>query len=103
MDESQNPFGDYDGYYQQKEKEYSQRKAKRVTERQAQYNRDNDLWETNRMLTSGVFQRSSTDTDFDDDNEVRMHFIDGRNTITDVYQCLAKDSCAGAKLTAAIS
>ncbi len=38
--------------------------------RQAQYNQDNNLWETNRMITSGVVQRTEIDMDFDDNQEV---------------------------------
>lgn len=57
-----------------------------------QYSRDNDLWEANRMLTSGVMQRRSVDTDFDDgDGERRVHvlvrdlrppFLDGKVVYT---------------------
>jgi pre-mRNA-splicing factor ATP-dependent RNA helicase DHX38/PRP16 len=59
--------------------------------RQLQYNKDNELWETNRMLTSGVVQRSQVDTDFDEDHEPRVHlmvhdirppFLDGRIVFT---------------------
>jgi len=48
---------------------------KKLSIRQAQYNRDNDLWETNRMLTSGIAQRTSVDTDFEDDSESRVHIL----------------------------
>ncbi|KAL2919662.1 hypothetical protein HK105_200576 [Polyrhizophydium stewartii] len=83
MDESHNPFGDNDGYYRRKEEEFARQQMiheslkslildgmqKRVSARQAQFNRDNDLWEKNRMLTSGVVQRATADPDFDDDSE----------------------------------
>ncbi|KAH6572847.1 hypothetical protein BASA62_003209 [Batrachochytrium salamandrivorans] len=91
MDESQNPFADYDGYYRRKEEEFAQQQLKRVSARQAQYNRDNDLWETNRMLTSGVVQRTTGGPDVDDDNEMRVHilvrnlkppFLDGKTVFT---------------------
>lgn len=65
-----NPFGDHDAYYQQKEEEMAKRQAKRQTVRQAQYNQDNELWEANRMLTSGVMHRTHVDTDFDNEEEV---------------------------------
>jgi len=42
--------------------------------RQAQYNQDNNLWETNRMITSGVVQRTEIDMDFDDNQEVLLLF-----------------------------
>ena len=52
---------------------------------------DNDLWETNRMLTSGVVQKLEVDDDFEDDQEARVHllvhnivppFLDGRIVFT---------------------
>jgi hypothetical protein len=45
---------------------------KKTTLREAQYNRDNELWETNRMLTSGVVQRNEVDNDFEEEQEVRI-------------------------------
>lgn len=41
--------------------------------RQLQYSKDNELWETNRMLQSGIVQRARVDTDFDEDSEVRKN------------------------------
>ncbi|OAJ44093.1 hypothetical protein BDEG_27364 [Batrachochytrium dendrobatidis JEL423] len=91
MDESHNPFADYDGYYRKKEEEFAKQQMKRVSARQAQYNRDNDLWETNRMLTSGVAQRSNSNADEHDDDEARVHilvrnlkplFLDGKTVFT---------------------
>ena len=38
-------------------------------------NHDNDLWETNRLLTSGVAQRKELDLDFEDDSEATVHVI----------------------------
>ena len=52
---------------------------------------DNDLWETNRMLTSGVVQKLDVDEDFEDDQEAKVHllvhnivppFLDGRIVFT---------------------
>lgn len=54
-------------------------------------NADNDLWETNRMLTSGVAQRGQLDLDFEDESESTVHvivhdlkppFLDGRTVYT---------------------
>ncbi|KAI9350480.1 P-loop containing nucleoside triphosphate hydrolase protein [Zopfochytrium polystomum] len=84
-------FADYDEYYTQKEAQQQQAVAKKVTARQAEYNRDNDLWETNRMLTSGVVQRAEARFDADDDHESRVHilvrdirppFLDGKIVFT---------------------
>lgn len=84
-------YSEFDAYYKKKEEELAKAQVKRLSARQAQWNRDNDLWETNRMLTSGVVQRKQTDTDFDDDNESRIHilvrdlkppFLDGKMVFT---------------------
>lgn len=48
---------------------------KRITARQAQFNRDNDLWEQNRMLTSGVAQRAEGDLGVDDEEQARVHLL----------------------------
>ncbi|KAF9399785.1 DEAH-box RNA helicase prp16 [Mortierella sp. AD011] len=91
MDDIHNPFADYEEYDTKKEEELEKKQIKKISARQAQYNKDNDMWETNRMLTSGVFQRKEVDTDFDDDSEARVHllvhdikppFLDGRVVFT---------------------
>lgn len=54
-------------------------------------NADNDLWETNRMVTSGVATRKALDLDFEDESESAVHvmvhdlkppFLDGRTVFT---------------------
>ncbi|KAF9199035.1 DEAH-box RNA helicase prp16 [Haplosporangium sp. Z 27] len=91
MDDVHNPFADYEDHDTKKEEELEKKQMKKISARQAQYNKDNDAWETNRMLTSGVFQRKEVDTDFDDDSEARVHllvhdikppFLDGRVVFT---------------------
>ncbi|KAI9008391.1 P-loop containing nucleoside triphosphate hydrolase protein [Gaertneriomyces semiglobifer] len=91
MDEGHNQYAEFDDYYKKKEEELAKKQVKRLSARQAQFNRDNDLWETNRMLTSGVVQRREVDTDFDDDQEGRVHvlvrdlkppFLDGKIVFT---------------------
>ncbi|KAG6816272.1 hypothetical protein H0H87_007353 [Tephrocybe sp. NHM501043] len=56
-----------------------------------QVNADNDLWEANRMLTSGVATRKAVDLDFEDESESTVHvmvhdikppFLDGRTVFT---------------------
>jgi hypothetical protein len=44
-----------------------------MTARQQQYTRDNDLWETNRMLTSGVVQRMDNSAE-DEGNDFEVFF-----------------------------
>jgi pre-mRNA-splicing factor ATP-dependent RNA helicase DHX38/PRP16 len=75
MDETHNPYVEYEEYYQKKEEELAKQQAKKMSIRQAQYNQDNNLWETNRMITSGVVQRTEIDMDFDDNQEARIHLL----------------------------
>ncbi|KAI1338558.1 P-loop containing nucleoside triphosphate hydrolase protein [Xylariaceae sp. FL0016] len=95
-DDSHNPFGSYDESWveqQQREVAMVEKKAGRqMNARQLQRQKDNDAWETNRMLTSGVAQRRGLGDDFDEDNEgTRIHllvhdlkppFLDGRTVFT---------------------
>lgn len=92
----ENAFDDYDDddvaqMERQKEEQISQRQARRTNVRQAQYNADNDLWETNRLAQSGIGGRRTLDLDFDDEEESKVHllvhdlkppFLDGRITFT---------------------
>ncbi|CAG8609438.1 28691_t:CDS:10, partial [Dentiscutata erythropus] len=91
MDDTHNPFADYSDFVEKKENELAQKQLKKLTARQEQYNKDNELWETNRMLTSGIVQRKEIDLDFDGDSEARVHllvhdirppFLDGRTVFT---------------------
>ena len=94
-DESHNPFGSLDSTWadQQKEAALAEKKNnKRVNARAVQRQKDNDAWETNRMLASSVAQRRDYDRDFEDDEEAtRVHllvhdikppFLDGRKIFT---------------------
>ncbi|CAG5128460.1 unnamed protein product [Candidula unifasciata] len=91
-DDEHNPFsGTSKEYTKKKEEELEQRKKKRMSAQQRQINKDNELWETNRMLRSGVVARVNFDEDFDDENEARVHlqvlnivppFLDGRIVFT---------------------
>lgn len=91
MDETHNPFAAYESHDKAKEDELAQKQLKKLSARQAQYNRDTDMWEASRMLSSGVAQRIEVDTDFDEENENRVHvlvhdikppFLDGRMVFT---------------------
>ncbi|KAI8904421.1 pre-mRNA-splicing factor ATP-dependent RNA helicase PRP16-like protein [Gorgonomyces haynaldii] len=87
-------FEDYSGYYKKKEEDMKQKVQKKMTARQLHFNREQSLWETNRMLQSGAVQRSLTDYDPDheDENQARVHllvrdikppFLAGKNVQTD--------------------
>lgn len=55
-DDENNPFSSVsDDYTKKKEEQLEQRKKKRLSAQQRQINKDNELWERNRMLTSGEY------------------------------------------------
>ncbi|KAI0638802.1 P-loop containing nucleoside triphosphate hydrolase protein [Trametes polyzona] len=90
-DEEYNPLAQYDDLAAVKEEQLAKKQVKKISARQAQYNADNDLWEANRMLTSGVATRKEIDLDFEDESESTVHvmvhdlkppFLDGRTVFT---------------------
>ncbi|KAG9683148.1 hypothetical protein KCU69_g11767, partial [Aureobasidium melanogenum] len=95
-DDSHNPFGD-DASWEDQQREAALLEKKmaaraRGNPRAMQRQRENDAWETNRMLTSGVAQRRELDTGFEDDEDgTRVHllvhdlkppFLDGKTVFT---------------------
>ncbi|KAF8350297.1 P-loop containing nucleoside triphosphate hydrolase protein [Amanita rubescens] len=89
--EEHNPLAQYEDLSALKQAEISTKQVKKISARQAQYNADNDLWEANRMLTSGVATRKTIDLDFEDEAESTVHvmvhnlkppFLDGRTVFT---------------------
>ena len=97
-DETHNPFGGADNTWaagsieQRREEARRGAMSKRHDARAAQKQRDNDAWEANRMLTSGVAQRRDFESDFlDDEDATRVHllvhdlkppFLDGKTIFT---------------------
>lgn len=92
-DDAHNPFASYDTWEdQQKESARHEKMSVRFDARREQRNKENDAWETNRMLQSGVAQRRDMASDFiDDDDSTRVHllvhdlrppFLDGRTIFT---------------------
>nr|XP_003705537.1 PREDICTED: pre-mRNA-splicing factor ATP-dependent RNA helicase PRP16 [Megachile rotundata]XP_012145903.1 PREDICTED: pre-mRNA-splicing factor ATP-dependent RNA helicase PRP16 [Megachile rotundata]XP_012145904.1 PREDICTED: pre-mRNA-splicing factor ATP-dependent RNA helicase PRP16 [Megachile rotundata]XP_012145905.1 PREDICTED: pre-mRNA-splicing factor ATP-dependent RNA helicase PRP16 [Megachile rotundata]XP_012145906.1 PREDICTED: pre-mRNA-splicing factor ATP-dependent RNA helicase PRP16 [Megach len=78
-------------YTRKKEMELEAKRQKRLSAQQRQINKDNELWERNRMLTSGVVSSLDHDDDPDDEGETRVHllvhnvvppFLDGRIVFT---------------------
>lgn len=66
------------------------------------FSQDNERWETNRMLTSGVVQRLEVDEDFEEDNATKVHllvhnlvppFLDGRIVFTKQASTNMNDTC----------
>ncbi|CAJ0635811.1 6311_t:CDS:10 [Entrophospora sp. SA101] len=81
IDDSHNPFGDYTDIVKKKEEELAQKQLKKFSAKQEQYNKDNELWETNRMLTSGVAQRSTSRVHLLV-HDIKPPFLDGRMVFT---------------------
>lgn len=83
-------------YAAKKERQLAERKKRhkqRLTAKAVQVHKDNQAWEHNRMLRSGVVQRVDfeQDEDFDEEGEARVHllvrnilppFLDGRIVFT---------------------
>lgn len=91
-DDEHNPFsGTSEEYTKKKEEEMKKKKRNRMSAKQRQIHKDNEMWETNRMLRSGVVTKTDYDEDFDEENEARVHllvhnivppFLDGRIVFT---------------------
>ena len=95
-DEVHNPFaGVSEDYTKKKEEQLQERKHQRMSAQQRQIHRDNELWEKNRLLTSGVVINVDHSEDYDEDNEARVHllvhnivppFLDGRIVFTKQFE-----------------
>ncbi|KAI9689676.1 MAG: DEAH-box RNA helicase prp16 [Bogoriella megaspora] len=97
-DETHNPFGGSESTWMDAAREVAlaekKKSSKTLNPKAAQRQKDNDAWETNRMLGSGIAQRKENfiDKDFDDDDAgTRVHllvhdlkppFLDGRTVFT---------------------
>lgn len=89
-DDSHNPFGD--GFFDEsREKALQQKVTTRMSNIARQKQKEADLWEQKQMITSGVQGKGYVDTDFDDENENRIHlfvhnlrppFLDGQQVFT---------------------
>lgn len=95
LDEGQEGEGIYedanDEYIKKKEKELEIKKQRKMSAQQKQIGRDNEMWEVNRMLRSGMVQQVNLDEDYDETAEARVHiqvhnilppFLDGRIVFT---------------------
>ncbi|XP_023646619.1 pre-mRNA-splicing factor ATP-dependent RNA helicase PRP16 [Paramormyrops kingsleyae] len=91
-DEFHNPLNSSSDEYVKKREQILQKQTqKRISAQKRQINEDNERWETNRMLTSGVVQRLEVDDEFEEDNAAKVHllvhnlvppFLDGRIVFT---------------------
>ncbi|KAJ2616293.1 hypothetical protein H4S08_000852 [Coemansia sp. RSA 1365] len=73
-DDAHNPFADYVEHDNQLEVKRMGQQAKRMTTRQKQYNRDSEMWETNRLKQSGIVQSADADEEDDGDGD-RLHLL----------------------------
>lgn len=95
-DETHNPFsGISEEYTKKKEEQMESKQKRRMTAKQAQKNKDNEMWEKNRMFRSGAVTRTDYDEDFDEISEAKVHlivnniippFLDGRIVFTKQQQ-----------------
>ena len=95
-DEAHNPFsGISEEYTKKKEEQMEAKQKRRMTAKQAQKNKDNEMWEKNRMFRSGAVTRTDYDEDFDEISEAKVHlivnniippFLDGRIVFTKQQQ-----------------
>ncbi|XP_052872660.1 pre-mRNA-splicing factor ATP-dependent RNA helicase PRP16 [Anopheles cruzii] len=78
-------------YLQKREQQQQSRNNRRISAQQRQINKDNELWEKNRLLTSGVVMSVNVTEDFDEEALERVHllvhhtvppFLDGRIVFT---------------------
>lgn len=99
-DDENNPFvGANAEYLKKREEQIELKKKKRISAQQRQINKDNELWEKNRMITSGVVQSINVNEDFEEETVDRVHllvhhtippFLDGRIVFTKVMGKLPK-------------
>ncbi|CDW53890.1 pre mRNA splicing factor ATP dependent RNA [Trichuris trichiura] len=92
FDDDHNPFASISQEYtKQREQRLEEQKKKRLTARQQQIKKDNEMWENNRLFRSGIIQRMELEEDFNDDSESRVNllvhnmvppFLDGRIIFT---------------------
>ena len=66
--------------FRMKEEQMEQRKQKRMSAKQAQRNKDNALWEKNRMFRSGAVLRTDHDEDFEEISEAKVHLVSSKNS-----------------------
>jgi pre-mRNA-splicing factor ATP-dependent RNA helicase DHX38/PRP16 len=95
-DDENNPFaGTSTEYLKKREEALEARKRKRISAQQRQINKDNELWEKNRMITSGVVTSINVNEDFEEETIDRVNllvhhtvppFLDGRIVFTKVME-----------------
>ena len=92
VDLEHNSFTEMEEFVKEKGEEIKKRAGKKMSLRQAHCNKETEMWEANRMLTSGVVQRTAIDNNIDDENEeskvhlmvhdLKPPFLDGKNVFS---------------------
>jgi len=98
LDEEQNnPFAETSQEYdEKKEQQLKQQRQKKISAQRKQINEDNERWEANRMMRSGVvYQSKEDDVELDEKAGARVHlfvhnvvppFLDGRIIFTKQFE-----------------
>lgn len=99
VDETHNPFVGNEEKFKKIEEDIARSRQKGQSiirnPQKNQANADNEAWESNRLLTSGVVRQVNYSTDFDEESEARVHvivrsivppFLDGRIAFTTQQQ-----------------
>lgn len=86
-------LNDSSEYLKKREEANEAKRKKKMSAQQRQINKDNELWEKNRMITSGVVTSINVNEDFEEESVERVHllvhhtippFLDGRIVFTKV-------------------
>ena len=96
-DETHNPFSSTsDEYVQKREQQLKQQRTEKMSARRKQINEDNEKWEANRMMRSGVVQQTTPDDiELNEQSGARVHlfvhnivppFLDGRIVFTKQFE-----------------
>ncbi|KAJ1998418.1 hypothetical protein GGI04_005009 [Coemansia thaxteri] len=75
VNDAHNPFADYVEHDNKLEAKLIGQQTKKMTARQMQYSRDNELWVNNRLSQSGIVQAAGADDDDDDADKSRVHLL----------------------------
>ncbi|XP_078482661.1 pre-mRNA-splicing factor ATP-dependent RNA helicase PRP16 [Ciona intestinalis] len=97
FDERNNPFNSSsEEYVEKREQQIKQQRKERISAHRKQINEDNEKWETNRMMRSGVvLQMKFDDEDLNEFGGARVHlfvhnivppFLDGRIVFTKQFE-----------------
>ena len=91
VDETHNPYTQNESYFKKKEDSYLTEHKHKISAKAKMKIHDNEMWERNLMLRSGIVQKGTVDLDFENEEEKKVHimireltppFLDGRIVYT---------------------